>query len=348
MDVQELAIEDIVFGEEFCQWQELDDDLIEENHFKQSTNDEKKTFAIEMCDKISNDEIAGILAVPVRTVRDWTWSKRKELEKNRNDQILAEYLRAWNNHQTIGKKFGMSPNSVSNIIENFRNNGTLAEITKQFSPYLYSIWSLHKGDKKTYFGAFPREYMENILYYHTEPLEIVYDPFAGSGTTVDVCKAWHRRYYCSDRIVMNGREEDIRQWEIANGLPEDLELPDLVFLDPPYWKQAENKYSKDNECLGNMNLDDFYSTFETFLKDLILRKVNRIVVVIQPTQYKNGLVYEDHIFHFAKVLDGKYTIEMRRILPYSTQQYNAQMVIKAKERKVDLGLHRDLVVWRRV
>ncbi|KWT92037.1 hypothetical protein [Candidatus Magnetominusculus xianensis] len=121
--------------------------------------------------------------------------------------------------------------------------------------------------------------------------------------------------------------------------------PDFVFLDPPYWKQAEGMYSDENECLGNMSLDDFYATMERFIKELIERKVKRIAVVIQPTQYKD-MVYEDHIFHFARAFDGKYAIEIRYILPYSTQQYNPQMVEKAKEEKICLVTHRDLVVWR--
>ena len=34
-------------------------------------------------------------------------------------------------------------------------------------------------------------------------------------------------------------------------------MPDLVFLDPPYWKQAEGKYSQDETDLSNVELDDF-------------------------------------------------------------------------------------------
>ncbi|MBF0555089.1 MAG: hypothetical protein HQK96_11140 [Nitrospirae bacterium] len=317
-------------------------------HGKQLSTEEKRIFAVKRCDIISTAKIASILSVSERTVRYWTQAKRKDLEEHRNKLIISEYLRAWNTQEAIAEKFELTQKTVSNIIDNFRKNGNLAESTKNFNPYLYSIWSLKNGDDKSHFGAFPAAYMENLIYYHTEPLEIVYDPFAGSGTTVKVCKAWHRRYYCSDRVVKQGLEDDIKQWDIADGLPEDLPLPDFVFLDPPYWIQAGNKYSKDKECLGNMSLEDFYSTFELFLKELIGRKAKRISIVIAPTQYRNNMVYEDHIFRFAKLLDGKYKIEMRRILPYSTQQCTPQMVIRAKEKRVDLVIHRDLVVWRRV
>ena len=46
-----------------------------------------------------------------------------------------------------------------------------------------------------------------------------------------------------------------------------------------------------------------------------------------------------------KMLD-KYRIAARYILPYSTQQYNAQMVDWAKANKRCLVLTREIIVWR--
>ncbi|MBF0555850.1 MAG: helix-turn-helix domain-containing protein [Nitrospirae bacterium] len=319
-------------------------------HGKQLTNAEKKKFAVKKCELLTIKEISRIILVQERTVRDWTHTKRKELEEYRNERIFADNLRAWNTQADIAEKYGVSRQTVSDIIKKYAENGKIAKSGEilDFKPFPYSIWNLAKSDETSYFGAFPKVYMENLLYYFTELMSTVYDPFSGNGTSVDVCKAMRRRYYCSDRIVIPGREDDIKQWDIADGLPEDLPLPDLAFLDPPYWVQAENKYSKDSQDLANMSLDNFYATFEGFLKELIGRKAKKIAIVIQPTQYKNYLTYEDHIFHFAKVLEAKYKIEMRCILPYSSQQYNAQMVEKAKEKKICLGLHRDLVIWRLV
>jgi len=177
--------------------------------------------------------------------------------------------------------------------------------------------------------------------------EIVYDPFGGGGTTVDVCRRMFRRYYVSDRKVLPGREKDIREWDIKNGLPEDLQKPKLVFLDPPYWKQAAGQYSNDSDDLGNMELDKFNSSMKKFLDLLSDRKIEKIAIVIQPTQYRNNFTWTDHIFDFNSMLQ-KYRIEMRYILPYSTQQYLPQHVDKAKAEKKCLGLNRDLVLWTRI
>jgi len=211
----------------------------------------------------------------------------------------------------------------------------LVEIHKEFDysqlkkPYRYNIWNIEEKDQETNcFGVFPKIYMKNLLFYHTEILDIVYDPFAGYG------------YYCSDLNVRAGREDDIYEWDIANGRPNNLPKPKLVFLDPPYWIQAENQYSKKENDLGNMSLDNF-------LNILIEWKVEKIAIVIQPTQYKNNMVWEDHTAKFITLLNDNYDIEMRYNLPYLTEQYNPQMLEKGKEEHKALSLFRDLIVWRK-
>ena len=103
--------------------------------------------------------------------------------------------------------------TVTNIFENLRKNSTFGKIPQKL--FLYNIWNTPKQDNAiSHFGAFPEVFMENLLYYHTEPLDIIFDPFAGGGTTVDVCKKMFRRYFCTDRKVIPGREGDIREHDI--------------------------------------------------------------------------------------------------------------------------------------
>ena len=210
---------------------------------------------------------------------------------------------------------------------------------------LYNIWNSTKGDNNSHFGHFPILFMKNLLYYHTEPFDLVYDPFAGSGTTIDACREMYRQCIVSDLKPDKSRPE-IFEHDITKGLPDGMPKPDLAFLDPPYWKQAEGKYSNSASDLANMSLDDFYSAMGKLFNELTGRGVERIALVIAPTQYPNDLNFEDHIFKFDKILDGKYEIEMRYILPYSTQQYNGTQVEIAKEKKICLNTIRDLVVWR--
>jgi DNA modification methylase len=61
-------------------------------------------------------------------------------------------------------------------------------------------------------------FLDNLLYMYTQPWQIVVDPFAGGGSTIDVCKKRLRRYWASDRQPIVERR-DIRQWDILAGPP---------------------------------------------------------------------------------------------------------------------------------
>jgi DNA modification methylase len=58
---------------------------------------------------------------------------------------------------------------------------------------LFNVWNFPNRDKRyglDFKGAIPGQIVENVLYYFTEPFDVVVDPMAGGGTTIDVCKAW--------------------------------------------------------------------------------------------------------------------------------------------------------------
>ncbi len=288
-------------------------------------------------------EMADILSVSESLVYSWTKTQKEAADSERDRKIIEMFLRAWNTQSHIADTVGVDESKISRVLQNYKTG----KMQDEFKPFLYNIWQTPKQDNATdsHFGSFPLVFMKNLLHYHTEPMDIIFDPFAGGGTTVDACKAMMRRYYCTDLFVKPGREKDILQHDVNNGLPENLPRPQLVFVDPPYWKQAEGKYSDSKDDLSNMELDQFYNTMNELFRELTKKKVNKIAVVISPTQYPNDMQFEDHIFKFAAMLPA-YEIEMRYMLPYSTQQYNGTMVDKAKERGICMNIVRDLVVWR--
>jgi hypothetical protein len=316
------------------------------NHGLQLTDDEKRRYAQEMFGEMSVKALADVLGVNERRIQRWTETQAKAAKEDRDRKIVDLYLKAQNTQEAIAEVLGVHQDTVSDIVLSTEKR-QLSDFRKTFSPLLYNIWNAQKQDNdRRHFGAFPEVFMENLLHYHSEPLDIIFDPFGGGGTTVDVCRRMFRRYYVSDRKVVPGRENDIHEHDIKDGLPEGLPKPAMAFLDPPYWKQAEGMYSDDDADLANMPLEEFNTAMTTLLHDLMTRKVERIAIVIQPTQYKSGWAWTDHIFEFQKALGG-YEIEMRYILPYSTQQYTPQIVEAAKEANKCLSSFRDLVVWRR-
>ena len=92
-------------------------------------------------------------------------------------------------------------------------------------------------------GSTEPRWLDNLLYFYTQPFDIVIDPFAGSGSTIEVCKKRLRRYWVSDRKPIPERAHEIRLWDMTEGLPPLHNWRDvkLVYLDPPYWKQVEGE-----------------------------------------------------------------------------------------------------------
>jgi len=222
------------------------------------------------------------------------------------------------------------------------------EDIRDFIPFIYNIWNTQKGNETEHFGSFPKIFMDNLIYFHTQPGNLIYDPFAGDGTTIDSCKDFNRKYYCTDKIVKSGREKDIYEHDITKGFPEDLPKTDLIFLDPPYWILAKKEYSEDETDLGNMTKDRFYQTMKMIINESIKRKIERIAYLIRPIWEtgKDKWEWVDPMLDLYDMVSDKYKIEMRYVLPYSTQQYSALWVERAKNKKQCLILNRELTIFK--
>jgi len=215
---------------------------------------------------------------------------------------------------------------------------------------LYNIWNFQKKDERfgdTKFGFMPPEIMFNLLYYYTKQGDKIFDPFAGGGVSIDVCKAMNRTCLAYD---IKPIRKDIKQHDITKGLPIDLKDVQLTFFDPAYWLQAKGKYTNEATDFSNMELEEFYKQFDILFKKLknSMKEESYIALIIQGTQWKNDLKLEDHAIQLYKLLDNSgFKFIQRIIVPYSTQQYNAQQVNIAKEKKIILTIYRDLLVFQK-
>jgi len=315
------------------------------NHGLQLDNKEKKKYAQEMIGDMEIKELSEVLSVPPETIRNWTKSQREAIEQERNRKIIQLYLQAWNTQQSIADMFGITQDTVKNVIKNEISH--MAEIVKDFKPFIYNIWNTQKGNETNHFGSFPKVFMDNLLYYHTDPLDIIFDPFAGAGTTIDSCKDFYRRYFCSDRIVKPGREKDIIKHDILDGFPDNLPKPKMIFLDPPYWVLAKKEYSEDDTDLGNMTKDIFDNTIMNIIKECKTKKIEKIAYLIRPIwDFENNNEWIDPMFDLYDIASNKYEIEARYVIPYSTEQYRGSMVDKAKKEKYCLILNRELMILK--
>lgn len=297
--------------------------------------------------------LAKILSVSERTVRDWLSRIDKDSKEARNKRIFEMWLACYTNDE-IGNEFDMTPQGVGQVLKEMAE---LPEVSKpaahhltDFDPPIYNVWKQQeKTNGVNHFGNSEIRWLDNLLYLYTQPLDIVIDPFAGSGSTIDLCKKRFRRYWVGDRAPVPEREDQIRKLDITEELP-DLKgrwgNVKLVYLDPPYWKQAEGKYSDSPSDLANMSLEDFNRTLAGLITDFAKKLSDAyIALIIQPTQWKAPeKQFTDHVGDMLRTVN--LPVDMRYSVPYESQQCTPQMVEWAKQERRSLVLTREIIVWK--
>jgi DNA modification methylase len=298
---------------------------------------------------VRQKEIAELLSVADRTVRDWTKDARADEKRTaqakawdmwldcRTQQDIADELGDGNTRQT-----------VSNWLQNMADLPEFANPPE--SRQHFDIWQFSTADKdagnQSYFGAMPPQIVENLLWFYTDPKDsVVVDLFAGSGTTIDVAKRMGRRVWASD---ISGNDNNpmlpIHQWDATGGWPTDApSKADLVILDPPYWKQAAGRYSNHPGEMAETTIDDFYGNWAKVV-DGVVKHAKRAAYIISPTQLEDGNVVDHATDMIAAFHPHGWRVERRIIVPYQTQQATGQQVEWARKNKRMLKLYRDLVV----
>jgi DNA modification methylase len=150
-------------------------------------------------------------------------------------------------------------------------------IDKDYRPPIFSttLWdypkqsygATPKGNNK-YPGVTPAFIIYNLIWRYTKPGDLVLDPMAGSGTTIDVCKEERRRVTAFDIVPTR---EDIIQAD-ARALPLEDGVVDLVFIDSPYGDNI--KYNDHPRNIGHIP-----ATEERFYDELekVMVECNRVM-----------------------------------------------------------------------
>lgn len=301
-------------------------------------------------------ELCRILSVSDRQLQRFL-SRRKKDAKDAAKKTAFQLWLACHTQEEIAERIDEAQPTVKRWIDEFIQFGQMSEMNKadaehavDFKPPLYNVWKQQeKTPGSSHFGNSEVRWVDNLLYLYTQPFDVVMDPFAGGGSTIDICKKRFRRYYVSDRKPIVEREKEIRKHDLTDGLPKPPQWKDvrLLYLDPPYWIQAEGQYSDDPTDLGNMSLEQFTTTLAKLIKDFSKKLSSGAVIalIIQPTQWKaEGKAYTDHIADMIRAVD--LPIDMRFSVPYESQQCTAQMVEWAKAERRCLVLTREIVCWR--
>jgi len=209
-----------------------------------------------------------------------------------------------------------------------------------FEPQLYNVWSFGKCDERfgnqEFEGRIPGQIIQNLLHYFTEEKDLVVDPMAGGGTTIDVCRLMNRRILAYD---ISPTREDITKHDIRKGFPEANKNCDLIFLDPPYFDMVFDLFK---------DVTEFYTFIESLASaSYETIKDNGVVAfLMQDMTEKGNHCLSGEGYRIFRDIGFKTVAHIS--CPLSTQQFLPQQVEKAKKEKRLLGRNRDLYIFRKV
>ncbi len=135
-------------------------------------------------------------------------------------------------------------------------------------------------------GATPAYVIWNLLERYTREGDLVVDPFAGGGTTLDVAREGGRRSIGYD---VHPTREDIFRAD-ARSMPLEDGKADFVFMDPPYSTHIE--YGDDPRDIGKLDAlhgDEYYTALDGVFAevDRVLRD-RRYLAVYVGDSFKKG------------------------------------------------------------
>jgi len=142
-----------------------------------------------------------------------------------------------------------------------------------------------------YKGATPSYIIWNLLQRYTKEKDLVVDPFAGSGTTLDVARDLKRRALGYD---VHPTRKDIFRVDARKLPPELTAKADLVFMDPPYSTHLD--YGPDPRDIGKLDAaqgPDYYDAMDAAFAeaDRILKPGKHLAVYVSDSFVKGKGFY---------------------------------------------------------
>lgn len=237
-------------------------------------------------------------------------------------------------------------------IDNFDTSNIVTIDEPPASLQYTNLWEFTSCDpefgEKNYPGRMPGQIIENLLWYYTKPFDVVLDPMAGGGTTVDVCKKMFRRCMAYDLNPIETK--GIKKNDVTQGFPERKikDKPRLIVLDPPYSIQKKGEYTKHETDLSNQTLDGFYKSVELLAVEC-KKELDKdgVVAYIISSLKSNGCVTDLAIDSRNIFVEKGFHVIERICVPYShAASMTGYWISDAKKNKRMLRAYRDLLIMK--
>ena len=218
----------------------------------------------------------------------------------------------------------------------------------------YDVWNFAKcGDLfgNQHPGRIPGELIAHVLYFYTQPGDVVIDPMAGSGTTLDVCLTMGRKCYAYD-IDDRHKRMDIIPHNIAqDGWHERVKKANLIFWDPPYFSKMDSStIGEDGYIEGSISKMERGDYLDFFAKRFaqaksLVAKGTKLAFLMSDWDDNTGARDGIFIWDYADILrQAGWKLTRQIQIPLSTQQVHPDIVLKFRESRRLARLERYLLI----
>lgn len=318
-------------------------------HGQQLTTDEKADVARQLYQMNGHTqaEVADIVSMSSGWVSNKTRDIREQERDERREQSYELYLDyvEYPTHDDVAQELNVTHDTVRKDRQEILKS---ENILSGFDPELTNVWRFQSCDSQygtEWPGRVPGQIIENLLYYYTDEFDLVVDPMAGGGTTVDVCQKMARRYAAFDINPLE--DKNVNAADVTDGIPLDDSVAGLVFFDPPYWRLKDDEYV--DGSIADQNIDGWYEDMVSILEESVRVSSNggTIALLVEPfsntgkTERFDDLTFELH----TRTQDLGLQPRQRISVPLNFDTFSPQSVNDAKEKEYLLDQNRDLYVW---
>jgi DNA-binding NarL/FixJ family response regulator len=285
----------------------------------------------------------------------------KDLKNSQLGKIQVDLGEHWNDKGVaeVANRLGLPLcDAMAAAMVGMDDEDRLKQLGIKVQPYdVWNFPSCHDlmGDKHP--GRIPGELVAHVLYFLTKPGELVVDPMAGSGTTLDACLLMGRKARGYD-IDHRHKRCDVEFNNLSFSWPSKVEGASLVFWDPPYYDKMDHGTIGDDGyiegSISGLDPHEYLTWFGKRFAELhqSMEKGARLAFLMSDWDSENAKKHEGHaglwLWDYADILrDAGFTMERHIQVPLGTQQVHPDIVNKFRASRRMARLERYLLVARK-
>lgn len=216
----------------------------------------------------------------------------------------------------------------------------------------YDVWNFagcHDLMGDAHPGRIPGDLVCHALYFWTNPGDLVVDPMAGSGTTLDACLLMGRKARGYDIDHRHDRC-DVEQHDLSTGWPDTVGKARLIFWDPPYFDKMDHSTIGDDGyvegSISGLDPDGYLDWLTKRFEELHAAAAPgaRLAFLMSDWDPENAKAHGEHggIFEWDyadRLRDSGWQLTRQIQVPLGTQQVHPDIVNKfrASRRLARLG-----------